>query len=619
MLTNHRHPSFTFGDYKVGIICALPKELLAIRALLDETHHDLRTAKEDTMHYSLGRMGRHLVATACLPSGEIGMNASSAAMQNMRRTFPHLESCLFVGIGGGIPSSENDIRLGDVVVSHPIGRYPAVVQYDMGKTLESGFETTGTLQPPPRLLMTAIAGLRSNPNPKAGSLEANLKRIGDMWPMYKFPGRSQDVLFAADSPHVTDENHCRNCQAKVVDRPERMSEEPQVFYGPIGSANQVLKNAEQRDLLWKKHKVLCVEMEAAGVMNTFSCLIIRGICDYADSHKSKIWQEYAAAAAAAYSKLLLSVLRDHDDISTNMGPYYQIGAEPDPVPWDANQNVCVADQFSADIDHLPAPPQPQGTEASGPGDPDQEQIHRFAILQALLPDRRPEEVLQESLLSVRRGPSWNPWPKDRESFQLFQNLSRWISDPKCSLLIVRGTPGRLLREMPDSKNFACSVIQFLRQKTDLPVIWALSPPKAKDGCVEPIKTIITQALPFCPNLSVTELSKRWQTPEIPTEVELLELLHDIVCRLPECFIVIELKHAALADIERMKNTIEQAVLCSDGMFKSKILIIGYDIRKKTSNSSAVQNAIMPSVQLRGSRTGWDPCWDRLTPRFANQT
>jgi hypothetical protein len=49
-------------------------------------------------------------------------------------------------------------------------------------------------------------------------------------------------------------------------------------------------------------------MEAAGVMNTFPCLVIRGICDYADSYKNKLWQQYAAATAAAYAKLLLGVV-----------------------------------------------------------------------------------------------------------------------------------------------------------------------------------------------------------------------------------------------------------------------------------------------------------------------
>ncbi|PGH29263.1 hypothetical protein GX50_07978 [[Emmonsia] crescens] len=49
-------------------------------------------------------------------------------------------------------------------------------------------------------------------------------------------------------------------------------------------------------------------MEAAGLMDVIPCLVIRGICDYADSHKNKRWQDYAAAIAAAYAKELLSVV-----------------------------------------------------------------------------------------------------------------------------------------------------------------------------------------------------------------------------------------------------------------------------------------------------------------------
>jgi nucleoside phosphorylase len=54
--------------------------------------------------------------------------------------------------------------------------------------------------------------------------------------------------------------------------------------------------------------ILCFEMEAAGLMNTFPCLVIRGICDYADSHKNKRWQPYAAATAAACAKEILLIL-----------------------------------------------------------------------------------------------------------------------------------------------------------------------------------------------------------------------------------------------------------------------------------------------------------------------
>jgi len=66
-----------------------------------------------------------------------------------------------------------------------------------------------------------------------------------------------------------------------------------------------MKDATVRDTLAAEKDVLCFEMEAAGLMNHFPCLAIRGICDYSDSHKNKEWQGYAAMAAAAYAKDLL--------------------------------------------------------------------------------------------------------------------------------------------------------------------------------------------------------------------------------------------------------------------------------------------------------------------------
>jgi nucleoside phosphorylase len=82
-----------------------------------------------------------------------------------------------------------------------------------------------------------------------------------------------------------------------------------VHYGTIASGNQVIRDGLQRDRLSSElGNILCFEMEAAGLMNSFPCLVIRGICDYADSHKNKKWQPYAAATAAAYAKEILSVI-----------------------------------------------------------------------------------------------------------------------------------------------------------------------------------------------------------------------------------------------------------------------------------------------------------------------
>jgi hypothetical protein len=69
-----------------------------------------------------------------------------------------------------------------------------------------------------------------------------------------------------------------------------------------------MKNAEKRDFMRQNQNVLCFEMEAASLMDNFPCIVIRGISDYADSHKNDRWQHYAALSAAAYAKNLLDII-----------------------------------------------------------------------------------------------------------------------------------------------------------------------------------------------------------------------------------------------------------------------------------------------------------------------
>lgn len=65
-----------------------------------------------------------------------------------------------------------------------------------------------------------------------------------------------------------------------------------------------MKDAELKDELAMEHGLLCFEMEAAGALADFPCIVIRGISDYCDTHKNDQWHGYAAAAAAAYAKQL---------------------------------------------------------------------------------------------------------------------------------------------------------------------------------------------------------------------------------------------------------------------------------------------------------------------------
>ena len=126
---------------------------------------------------------------------------------------------------------------------------------------------------------------------------------------FTYRGQDQDRLFDALSDHYGLDNACDNCEiSELVTRLARDRHDPVIHYGLIASGNQVIKHGGTRDKLGQELGILCFEMEAAGLMDNFPCLVIRGICDYADSHKSKQWQGYAAAAAAAYAKELLSVI-----------------------------------------------------------------------------------------------------------------------------------------------------------------------------------------------------------------------------------------------------------------------------------------------------------------------
>ncbi|KAL4925790.1 5'-methylthioadenosine/S-adenosylhomocysteine nucleosidase family protein [Aspergillus undulatus] len=298
----------TLGQYNVGILCALPKELLPIRMLFDSTYRDPGVPPQDKNSYSFGRMGNHTVVATCLPSGQYGSNSAAHVISHMMRSFPALKFCLLVGIGAGIPTLENDIRLGDVVVSHPRGVYSGVIQHDLLKILDNkGSQLTGFLRGPPSCLLRDISNLMSNPDLSSAPLEESIRHIVDRRDEYKYPGPEHDRLFKAEYIHDSNRSTCEHCSGHEVVREPRAGTHPHIHYGLIASGNQVIKSAQARDELGSKYNVICFEMEAAGVMNAFDCLVIRGVSDYADSHKNDLWQNYASAAAAAYAKLLLTV------------------------------------------------------------------------------------------------------------------------------------------------------------------------------------------------------------------------------------------------------------------------------------------------------------------------
>jgi nucleoside phosphorylase len=161
--------------------------------------------------------------------------------------------------------------------------------------------------------MSAISDILSNPDISPNVLEDDIKMISDRHPEYKCPDVHKDTLYKASYMHNPRYKSCQQCKGGEILRNPRTGSYPLIHYGLIASGNSLMRDGRMRDRLGKKHNVLCFEMEAAGVVNTIPCLVIRGICDYCDSHKNKLWQEYAAATAAAYAKLLLSIACHIDD------------------------------------------------------------------------------------------------------------------------------------------------------------------------------------------------------------------------------------------------------------------------------------------------------------------
>ncbi|KAL2833601.1 nucleoside phosphorylase domain-containing protein [Aspergillus pseudoustus] len=282
------HPS----QYTVGWVSALPVELAAAQALLDEIHEPPASINPiETNIYTLGQVASHNVVLAALHYSRIGPSPAAWVTAQMRAAFPNLQFILVVGIGGGVPQSGSgvDVRLGDIVVGKPNEAHGGVVQYGSGKVTLGGFQRTGFLNSPPTVLSKAITELEA-------------RRLREQFPFSQY--LSQLTLY----DHVGGDT-CAQCKRERIVRRSLRQKDVMIYYGTIASGNKVIKNARERDQLSAElGGILCFEMEAAGLMNDSPCLVIRGICDYADSHKNKRWQPYAAETAAAYAKALLSVV-----------------------------------------------------------------------------------------------------------------------------------------------------------------------------------------------------------------------------------------------------------------------------------------------------------------------
>ena len=131
---------------------------------------------------------------------------------------------------------------------------------------------------------------------------------------FDHPGLKFDKLYKPEYHHIGNYGDmCKSCDPnELVQRPHRTEDEKHILVfhqGRIATGNAVIQDGEKRDQIGAKcDGALCVEMEAAGVDANRQCLVIRGISNYADSHKSDIWRFHAAGNAAAFTRDRKSVV-----------------------------------------------------------------------------------------------------------------------------------------------------------------------------------------------------------------------------------------------------------------------------------------------------------------------
>ncbi|CAG7562669.1 unnamed protein product [Fusarium equiseti] len=333
--------------FRVAIVCALPREFDAVALVFDqfwdESGDRYGKANGDPNFYITGRIGKHNVVLATLPT--MGNTSAAAVTASLRMSYTGLRLGILVGICGGVPHIDgSDAFLGDVVVSK------SIVQYDYGKQYPGHFAVRNTVE---NSLGSANGDIRSllavfETNLVRGRLQKeasrHLERLQEAakgesrGAKYQYPGAEQDKLFpptyshrhhgwcsvCSDDPDIFCEAASKascaeaKCDVSNLVVRERSAKNngaftPGIFIGRIGSGNTVMKSGEDRDRIAATHDLIAFEMEGAGSCDQLQCIVVKGICDYADSHKNDTWQDFAAATAASVMKAIVGLCAFHDE------------------------------------------------------------------------------------------------------------------------------------------------------------------------------------------------------------------------------------------------------------------------------------------------------------------
>jgi nucleoside phosphorylase len=324
-------------DFSIAIICALQSEAYAVELLFDRFWDDedgdkYGKAPGDKNAYRTGVIGNHNVVLAFMP--DIGKAHAARVAATFCSSFRGIRLALIVGVCGGVPEGTKEgIFLGDIIISDEI------LMYDSGKMYPRGFQRKETVtRSSVDSEVPAFLRKLQSPEGRRKLLKKTLYYLNPLQAQsdgYYYPGRRQDQAFEPTYHHKHHgSSKCTRCKkdklckkaqesscetldcdpTKLIRRSRQNPSGIDIHFGRIASGDIVMKSGMERDKIAKEDTVIAFEMEGAGICGNMPFIVIKGVCDYADSHKNKKWQKYTAGAAAACMKALLEQWETIDDV-----------------------------------------------------------------------------------------------------------------------------------------------------------------------------------------------------------------------------------------------------------------------------------------------------------------
>ncbi|KAL7911036.1 hypothetical protein GGI35DRAFT_332667 [Trichoderma velutinum] len=335
-----RRPS-RYEDFEIAIICTKKDQFDAIRFLFDESLHSYGEENEISDRKDIriknGRLGKHSVVLALLR--QIGRDGTLPEASIWSK-YTALKLVILAGNCSGVPFNNNgqdEILLGDVIINDLPVHYKFLENEGLIKSRQRRSGPEQLVEDFRKFfeIFHTDSG-RDTLQQAATSFLGAAIRVG-----YSYPGADEDKLFQSSYRHkhysletcVCSDYHGGNdplceeainsscndlgCDEQYLVARKRFTEQtiedgylPLVLhFGRVASVDKMKSSGEDRDRFAEAEGVIALEMEGVWRWEGVPCIMVKGVCDYADGHQGikekRRWQYFATARVAAVIKGLL--------------------------------------------------------------------------------------------------------------------------------------------------------------------------------------------------------------------------------------------------------------------------------------------------------------------------